>query len=109
MSAWGWERWSAHEVWDHHGRIRVSIGPMTFDQYVDFLPGHDAYNDLEGWIKFFSSGQFEAEVQLILQREEAPACELGVRGKHEPRLGLASWLKTKPMLIDPGDAVFLLT
>ncbi len=97
------------EVWDHHGRIRISLGPMPFAQYLSFLPGHSAHHDLEGWVKFFSGGQYEAEVQLILERVEAPAVELGLRGDGEPRLGLVSWLKTKPLLINPGDAVFLLT
>jgi type VI secretion system protein ImpH len=97
------------EVWDHHGRIRISIGPMGFDQYVSFLPGYGAHRDLEAWVKFYSNGQYEAEVQLILNRGEAPPCELGLRGKQEPRLGMASWLKTKPLVSDPGDAVFLLT
>jgi type VI secretion system protein ImpH len=98
-----------NEVWDHHGRIRISIGPMSFDRYVGFLPGHPAHQDLAAWVRFFSSGQYEAEVQLILHREEAPSCELGLRGQLEPRLGLSSWLKTKPLPADPGDAIFLLS
>ncbi len=98
-----------NEVWDHHGRIRISIGPMSFDQYVEFLPGYSAHRDLEAWVKYYSNGQYEAEVQLILKKEEAPSCELGSRGKFEPRLGLASWMKTKPLKKDPGDAIFLLT
>ena len=97
-----------NEVWDHHGRIRIRIGPIGFSEYASFLPGPGAYQDLQAWVRFYSSGQYEAEVQLILKREEAPGCELGVSGKNEPRLGLVSWLKTKPMASDPGDAVFLL-
>jgi type VI secretion system protein ImpH len=96
------------EVWEHHGRIRIRIGPVDFKDYVSFLPGPGAYRDLEAWVKFFSSGQFEAEVQLVLKREGVPSCELGLRGRDEPRLGLVSWLKTKPLQIDPGDATFLL-
>jgi type VI secretion system protein ImpH len=98
-----------NEVWDHHGRIRISIGPMSFQRYVSFMPGHDAYKALKDWVRFFSSEQYEAEVQLILNRDEAPPCQLGLRGEYEPRLGLASWLKTKPLKYDPGDALFLLT
>lgn len=98
-----------NEVWDHHGRIRISIGSMPFDRYASFLPGNGAYKALADWVRFFSSEQYEAEVQLILNREETPGCELGLRGEFEPRLGLASWLKTKPMQQDPGDALFLLT
>ena len=96
------------EVWEHHGRIRIRIGPIDFEQYVSFLPGPGAYQDLEAWVKSFTSGQFEAEVQLILKREDAPSTELGLRGRNESRLGLVSWLKTKPLQVDPGDAIFLL-
>lgn len=96
------------EVWDHHGRIRIRIGPLGFDQYISFLPGANAHRDLEAWVRFYSSGQYEAEVQLVLRKGEAPPCELGLRGPSGPRLGLASWLKTKPLLVDPGDALFLL-
>jgi type VI secretion system protein ImpH len=98
-----------NEVWDHHGRIRISIGPMSFERYVSFMPGHAAHKALADWVRFFSSEQYEAEVQLILNRDEAPPCQLGLRGEYEPRLGLATWLKTKPLKYDPGDALFLLT
>ena len=87
------------------GSASVRIG---FDRYVSFLPGPSAHRDLEEWVRFYSSGQYEAEVQLILNKEEAPPCELGLRGPTGPRLGLASWLKTKSLLLDPGDALFLL-
>ncbi|SEG46390.1 type VI secretion system protein ImpH [Bryocella elongata] len=97
------------EVWDHHGRIRVTLGPMEFDRYVKFLPGNDAYLMLRDWIQFYSSGQYEAEIQLVLVAKDAPGVQLGVRGQDEPRLGLVSWLKTRPLAGDPGDAIFLLT
>ena len=96
------------EVWEHHGRIRIRIGPLDFADYRSFLPGPGAYNDLKAWVRYFSAGQFEAEVQLILKRDQVPQCTLGLRGPDEPRLGLVSWLKTRACAADPGDAVFLL-
>ena len=97
------------EVWEHHGRIRIRIGPLDFQQYCGFLPGSGAYDDLRAWVRYFSGGQYEAEVQLMLQRSEVPGCVLGTRGESkESRLGLVSWLKTKPMARDPEDTVFLL-
>jgi type VI secretion system protein ImpH len=95
------------EVWDHHGRIRVSLGPMPFERYQGFLPGHDAYNELVAWLKFFSNGSYETEVQLILARQDAPPCELGSSEERRPQLGLVSWLKTVPLQRDPGDATYL--
>jgi len=95
------------EVWDHHGRIRVSLGPMSFAQYLKFLPGQDAYHELVAWLKFYSNGSYETEVQLVLAREDAPPCELGMGGEKRPQLGLVSWLKTKPLDRDPADATYL--
>ena len=95
------------EVWDHHGRIRISIGPMRFEQYLKFLPGKDAYHELVAWLKFYSNGSYETEVQLVLAREDAPPCELGSRAETRPQLGLVSWLKTKPLDRDPADATYL--
>ena len=95
------------EVWDHHGRIRISLGPMRFEQYLRFLPGKDAYHELVAWLKFYSNGSYETEVQLVLAREDAPSCELGSSGEKRPQLGLVSWLKTKPLERDPADATYL--
>jgi type VI secretion system protein ImpH len=95
------------EVWDHHGRIRISLGPMPFQQYLKFLPGQDAYRELVEWLKFYSNGSYETEVQLVLARQDAPSCELGEEGTMGPRLGLVSWLKTRPLERDPADATYL--
>jgi type VI secretion system protein ImpH len=95
------------EIWDHHGRIRISLGPMSFEQYLKFLPGQEAYRELVAWLRFYSSGSYETEVQLVLAREDAPPCELGSSGAMGPQLGLVSWLKTKPLNRDPADATYL--
>jgi type VI secretion system protein ImpH len=95
------------EVWDHHGRIRVALGPMKFEQYLKFLPGQDAYHELVAWLRFYSNGSYETEVKLVLAREDAPPCTLGATGQTKPQLGLVSWLKTKPMDRDPADATYL--
>ena len=95
-------------MWDHHGRIRISLGPLDFEQYGYFLPGESGYRDLAGWVQFYSDGAYETEVQLILKREEVPPCELGGRGAERPRLGLVSWLKTRPKVVDAREATYLL-
>jgi type VI secretion system protein ImpH len=96
------------EVWDHHGRIRIELGPMPFEQYVKFLPGNEAYHELVAWLKFYSNGSYESEVQLALAREGVPACELGRGGEQRPQLGFVSWLKVRPMERDPADATYLI-
>lgn len=80
---------------------------MPFERYLKFLPGQEAYRELVAWLKFYSNGSYETEVQLILERADAPPCELGAAGSKRPRLGLVSWLKTKPLDRDPSDATYL--
>ena len=99
---------TGEEVWDHHGRIRVSLGPMDFKRYRQFLPGQPGHKELAGWMQFYSDGAYETEVQLVLKREEVPACELGGKGEGGPQLGLVSWLKTKARTMDAGEATYLL-
>jgi type VI secretion system protein ImpH len=95
------------EVWDHHGRIRLILGPMRFEQYLTFLPGQEGYRELCAWLRFFSNRTYETEVRLVLDREDAPGCELGADGPARPQLGLVSWLKTRPMQRNPADAAYL--
>lgn len=99
---------AGEEVWDHHGRIQISLGPMRFAQYKEFLPGESGHRELAGWVQFYSDGAYETEVQLILDREDVPACEIGGRGEQAPRLGLVSWLKTRSRQTNAGEATYLL-
>lgn len=99
---------AGEEVWDQHGRIGISLGPMSFDQYSNFLPGQEGHRELVAWLRFYSNGSYETEITLILHRDQAPPCTLGDISKQGPRLGLVSWLKTRPLQQDPGDATYLI-
>jgi len=99
---------AGEEVWDQHGRIRLTFGPLTFNRYQEFLPGQPAHRELSSFMKFYSDGAYETEVQLILRREEVPACGLAARGTEPPSLGLVSWLKTRPRTHNADEAMFLL-
>jgi type VI secretion system protein ImpH len=35
------------EIWDHQSRARVRLGPLTLEQYIDFLPAGRALGPLE--------------------------------------------------------------
>jgi type VI secretion system protein ImpH len=45
------------------------------------------------------------EVQLVLRKEETPACELGREGPAGPRLGWLTWAKTAAMAENPDDGI----
>jgi type VI secretion system protein ImpH len=96
------------EIWDPQSRIRVVIGPLPLSKYLDFLPSGTAYKPLRTLVRFFAGDEFDFEAQLILERQEVPACELGATGEASPQLGWLSWSKTKVMDRHPSETVLQL-
>jgi len=96
------------EVWDQKSRARICIGPVPLERYLDFLPDGSAYAPLRSLTRAYCGDEIEFEIQLILERHDVPACELGEEGREGPRLGWLTWLKSKPEIDrDPGDTVVL--
>jgi type VI secretion system protein ImpH len=104
----GWGAVVGDEIWDTQTRIRVRLGPLTFRQYREFLPEGSAWRELRALTRFFSRGEFEVEVQLVLKREEAPRCELGEAVEGAPQLGWSTWAKSGPLQRDPDETILLL-
>ncbi len=94
------------EIWNQQSGVRIKMGPLSLEEYLDFLPSGTAHEPLKSLAKFISRGEIDFEVQLILKKDEVPACELGSEEVSAPRLGWVSWAKTQPKLADPGDAIF---
>jgi type VI secretion system protein ImpH len=96
------------EVWDPQSRVRLKIGPLPLERYLDFLPNGSAHALLKAITRFFSGDDVDFEVQLILKREAVPVCELGAEGEDAPRLGWLTWVKSLPMPQDPSDTILRL-
>ena len=94
------------EIWNQQSGVRIKMGPLSLAEYLDFLPSGTAHEPLKSLAKFVSRGEIDFEVQLILKKDEVPACELGSEEAAAPRLGWTSWAKTQPMRADPGDTIF---
>jgi type VI secretion system protein ImpH len=95
-----------NEIWDQQSRVRIRLGPLSYEQYCDFLPGRPGNAQLRAMTKFFAGNEFDVEVQLILARDEVPACELASHADEGLQLGWTTWVKSAPFRRDPGDAVF---
>jgi type VI secretion system protein ImpH len=96
-------------IWDQQSRARIKLGPMALSQYREFLPDGSAFEPLRAITRFFSNNEFDFEVQLVLEREEVPKCDVGYEGEDAPpRLGWITWLKSKPLDRDPGDTILQL-
>jgi type VI secretion system protein ImpH len=91
------------EIWDQQSRVRIQIGPLSLERYMEFLPGGESYRHVRALTRFFTGREYDVEVQLILKRDEVPECEL----KPEPgwQLGWTSWVKTSSFRRDPGDTI----
>jgi type VI secretion system protein ImpH len=96
------------EVWDQQSRVRVKVGPMPLSRYLDFLPAGSAYEPLRAITRFFSNDEFDFEVELILEREQVPACEVGSQGEAAPQLGWVTWLKSAPFQREASDTILSL-
>ncbi len=98
------------EMWDQQSRLRIKLGPLAAERYLDFLPTGAAYQPLRALAKAFCGNDLEFEVQLVLKREEVPPLELGRTGEAAPQLGWFTWVKSKPQFDrDPGDTILLLS
>jgi len=93
------------EVWDQSARVRIKIGPLSLEQYVEFLPTGSAFRPLQQLTRFFSNDEMDFEAQLILKREEVPRCELGAEQGIAPQLGWTTWSRTKEMPRDVADTI----
>jgi type VI secretion system protein ImpH len=100
------------EIWDPQSRVRISVGPLTLDRYLDFLPTGTAFQPLRDMVRFYAGDELDFEAQLILKKEETPPCQLGGDADGEesppPQLGWLSWAKTSPLKADPGQTVLQL-
>jgi type VI secretion system protein ImpH len=96
------------EVWYMQSKVRLILGPLSRKQFEDFLPGGTAHEPLRAITRMFAEQEMDFEAQLILKREDAPACVLGGDGSGSARLGWISWVKSNPLDRDPSDTVLKL-
>jgi type VI secretion system protein ImpH len=104
----GWGTVVGDAIWDPQSRARLKLGPLTLAQYRSFLPDGEAFEPLRALVKFFSNDEMDFELQLVLQRDEVPRCEVGFEGAEAPRLGWVTWLKSASLPQNPEDTILQL-
>jgi type VI secretion system protein ImpH len=95
-------------VWDVEGKFRVRLGPVTYAQFLDFMPSGDRLLPLCQLARMYAGAQFDFDVQVILLRDEVPRCQLGRTSAQPARLGWNTWLVSERYHCDAEDAVFRL-
>ncbi|HTX37404.1 MAG TPA: type VI secretion system baseplate subunit TssG [Bryobacteraceae bacterium] len=97
------------EIWDQGSRVRLKLGPLSAARYADFLPTGSAWPALRAIARSFCGNDLEFEVQLILRREEVPACQLRNPADNALCLGWHTWLKSRDEFDrNPGDTILLI-
>jgi type VI secretion system protein ImpH len=96
------------EIWDRQSRARIRIGPLTRRQYDEFLPGGSAYEPLRALVRLYTNDMIDFEIQLVLARDEVPACELGGDDAASLPLGWCTWLRSAPLARDPDETILTL-
>jgi type VI secretion system protein ImpH len=96
------------EVWDQQARARIRLGPLARAQYDEFLPGGRAYGPLRALVRFAGGDHIDFEIQLVLARDEVPACELGGDDAASLPLGWCTWLRSAPLARDPDETILTL-
>ncbi|MDB5801540.1 MAG: type secretion protein [Rhodocyclales bacterium] len=88
-------------VWDRQGKFRLHIGPLTWQQFEDFLPTGKALPALLDWVRLYTNGELFWDARLLLKREELPATKLAKSG----RLGWTSRLGKRTQAGDAGELI----
>ncbi|MFZ7112295.1 MAG: type VI secretion system baseplate subunit TssG [Desulfatiglandales bacterium] len=81
-------------VWECQSKFRVNLGPMSYADYLRFLPSGDLLGPIFALITYMVGLEFEFDVRVFLKREEVPPCILGKTGRAAPRLGWTTWVKS---------------
>jgi type VI secretion system protein ImpH len=84
-------------VWDQQSKFRFKLGPLTFNQYLAFLPNGSARKPFLAILRLITGLEFDHDVQLRLLGKQVPSTILTTRAARKPMLGWTSFLKTQPV------------
>jgi type VI secretion system protein ImpH len=99
-------------VWDIRSKIRIRLGPLTYERFEAFLPDQSPVPERKDFFKLmhlvrlYVGPELMVDVQLVLKASEIPRCRMVPSRSKAPRLGWNSWLTRRPMQRDSEDAVF---
>ena len=84
--------------------IEVSLGPLDTESFLRFLPGGDALEPLGDMVSYYLRGEMDFVIRLVLRAEDVPSTTLSA-DDGAARLGLTSWMKTRPFDRDAHDVL----
>jgi type VI secretion system protein ImpH len=103
---------AGEQVWDVQCKFRIRLGPLRYHQFLDFLPDRAPISERKAFyllahlVRLYVGPEFDFDVQLILDKDDVPECQLIATDGIGPRLGWNTWLRSGPMSQDAEQAVF---
>ena len=94
-------------VWDQQNKVCLRLGPLDGAAFRAFLPTGSAAAALRRIIKLHFGDLLACDLELDLVAEAVPPPRLAC-GPQAPRLGLDSWLHSRPMTRPPAPVGFRL-
>jgi type VI secretion system protein ImpH len=95
------------KVWSRQAVVRIIIGPLTSEEFLQFLPDGDTFREVAELIRWFLGPTIDFEMQPVVAGGEfADWCRLGEVVSGGPRLGWCSWLTEEPFEFPASEAVF---
>ena len=98
-------------VWNLQSLIRVVLGPLSAQEFFDFLPDGRRFDVVAGLIRWFVGPAMDFELQPVLAADVEPRWGALGRvsssdGGRSSRLGWSSWLTEERFREPADDAVF---
>jgi type VI secretion system protein ImpH len=93
-------------VWEAQGRFVVRVGPLTFDEFRQYLPDGQGFREMAQLVRLYVGATFDFDIQPTLLGPEAPWCQLRASGPQAARLGWNTWIRNRAMADVVDDAVF---
>jgi type VI secretion system protein ImpH len=103
---------AGERVWEVQGKFRVRLGPLPYADFVQFIPDRRPLHERKAFfllvhlVRLYVGPEFDFDVQLVLRKEDVPACQLADQDGLGPRLGWNTWILGQPAARDADDAAF---
>ena len=89
-------------VLDAQSKFRLVIGPLSYDEFQQFLPGGRSLPKLIDFVRNYVGEELDWDIQLVLKKEERPQLQLG----KSSALRRNSWLGAQPPNHDLTELTF---
>ena len=90
--------------WDTQVMFMIHIGPLTLEQYINFLKPGNGYYKLSNLVRYYLGDNKEYRINLILKKDHLPKTKLG----YGLALGWTTWLnRSRSSELDDAQAIFV--